>query len=55
MLLVLEYIVNKEVNICGAGRGIRTPEGESQMIYSHPCLTASLSLQMLIYGATNGI
>ena len=31
----------------GAGRGIRTPEGLSQQIYSLPCLTASLSLQIV--------
>ena len=30
----------------GAGGGIRTPEGESQQIYSLPCLTASLPLQI---------
>lgn len=30
----------------GAGRGIRTPEGISQQIYSLPCLTASLPLHM---------
>lgn len=27
---------------CGAGGGIRTPEGECQQIYSLSCLTASL-------------
>ena len=33
----------------GAGRGIRTPEGISQQIYSLPCLTASLSLLVQAY------
>ena len=31
-------------SLLGAGRGIRTPEGISQQIYSLSCLTASLSL-----------
>lgn len=33
--------------VCGAGGGIRTPEGISQQIYSLPCLTASLPLHIL--------
>ena len=31
----------------GAEGGIRTPEGECQLIYSQPCLTASLPLQVV--------